>query len=781
VSDLIVLSFPADEATELDVRGAVAAVAAAGGVWCGIDEGRALARFEPDDPPTALAGALQALDAFDAAGELRGASRARARAALCFGDAIVVAASGEVDDVGPGVVIGETVDRARDLSARARSGEVLLDTAIRDRLEGEVIVARTVRGGGARSYGLDRRVALRAQALDLARGLCAPPDVGLENILEEARLLLRDVPSAIRISAPPGSGGTGLADAIVASFPNTVLLDAGVGSSEPLGAVSAAIRSRLGGAAVGDYAASRVAAEARVLARKLPAAAAEALRRATPVVADLAAGRLRPVPAVVEALAAHAAALHAAGLTPLVRAEIDLLDPESLEVVRRLHEARAPLRLVLIGETDVEIPRAPVVEPPEWSDGRARSLAASMLAVSTRTAWLDRVVARGARCPRGTLDAVRDAVEEGAMMPGGGLAPRPLKAPPRRPTLERVLQRRVARLPETERAVLFAVAILGDRSGPAVLEFVCVGIGLGRDDVEAALGALDARGFISRGQGRPRVVGRRTRSIIRSEVPAELRTRLHRTCAAALGVLFPGARTFAVLSHLAKAGDRKVVAERTLEAAQEALDSGLPLAALRGLDFDPAPGAAEDRFRYAEIRERVAAQLGDGEGRMVALAELQSIAKAADEPAWLARVAARNAEAALAGREVREAERWAQIAVAAGGSRSLSDRLEALADLTQGDPDQAAALFHRAAERDTAAGRGHSAVRGRLGEAVAMLRRGDVRAATRGALGVLAEARRRRDRRSEWFGLWVLAEACSRAGLADVAARLAQAAGPSPG
>jgi hypothetical protein len=61
------------------------------------------------------------------------------------------------------------------------------------------------------------------------------------------------------------------------------------------------------------------------------------------------------------------------------------------------------------------------------------------------------------------------------------------------------------------------------------------------------------------------------------------------------------------------------------------------------------------------------------------------------------------------------------------------------------------------------------------------LARGESRAAALRALEVLAEARRREDRRAEWFGMWVLAEACARAGLEDVAARLAEAAGPAPG
>jgi len=162
LADLYVFTILIEEGPQPDLRGAVASVAAAGGVWCGADRGVAVARFEADDPPAALTGALHALDAIDAAGDAVG----RSRGALAFGDAIVVAASGDLDDVGPGVLLGETVDRARALVHKARPGELLLERSVKEALDADVIVARTVAAaGGRRAFGLDRRVAYRSSVM----------------------------------------------------------------------------------------------------------------------------------------------------------------------------------------------------------------------------------------------------------------------------------------------------------------------------------------------------------------------------------------------------------------------------------------------------------------------------------------------------------------------------------------------------------------------------------------------------------------------------------------
>lgn len=363
---------------------------------------------------------------------------------------------------------------------------------------------------------------------------------------------------------------------------------------------------------------------------------------------------------LVEALEARAGGQPAV----VVVTGAEAIDTPTQELLAFLARRLGPrLVVLLVSSTRLRLPRA---FEDEFAAVRhelrpldpeaARSVISTLLGEPTELEGVSPLIERARGSPLALMHLVRFSVEGGLLRQHEGRWDfSELKARLLPGRLERVLEGRVHRLPDTARRVLGFCGALGHAFMPSAVEFVGVRLGLSRDEITQALALLLQTGFLQRSLPRPAAPvfpdeqQRPEEALLVFEHPllraaAEgaldevERSSAHEVVAEALEELLPsGARAIApMLARHHRLGGNRAAAVQHLKVAVR-----------RAVRLDDRPGAitmakeglsvashddVETRFHFQLELEKVLELAGDREAHKEALKQLVRTAERTGEP-----------------------------------------------------------------------------------------------------------------------------------------------------
>jgi hypothetical protein len=412
-------------------------------------------------------------------------------------------------------------------------------------------------------------------------------------------------------------------------------------------------------------------------------------------------------------------------------------------------------------------------------DERAR-VAGAVLGLPEGDALSHRVARLGGDTVPGIVEAARTLVCAGDLVLDGDAfrwRTRPRLGSVTIP-VDALLTERAAGLDPGARRVLDAACIAPQALSRAAIAKVAALDGLPEDAAAHGLAQLEAEGWLPAGP--LSTMEHAIRGAVRNAMPPSRAAELHRFIADVLQESMPDGPSFgrALLAHhLAEGGRDREAAGALLDVAQAATESGFERMAVRLAALALKLDASSDNQGRAR---RLARRVDTGPHGNTTPLPLTSTtqpprasepAKAEEpiEPRQLAANAVRAAIRAIVRGDIDAAESLVDTAVAAGWSRSATQRLWAVAQLKKGDVPAAVRALKQAHAPDAPP---QTRAREAITAALILLESGEMIEAVRAALDGLSYARRAEDARGERAALHALA-ACYRAlGREDDAARI---------
>lgn len=485
--------------------------AASGGAVLAHLSGTVVARFPPGDVADAVEVALDLLDEADAAGVV-----------VSFG-----VAHGPLS-VQAGIPTGAAIESAETLAVRARSGEVLLDPAARDRARGLFLFSRTV-GAGAhanRAASIDRTHPRRdTSTAAIARLGPIPLTPATEALLPVLTAALSQRPPALALlRGPVGAGAVELIRAARAALSPAALVELGGATHgvAPLGSLRAALTrdpgTQLLVSSLTDV--ERAPLDAVMGGQLVPH---EPLRAALTLAATRAEG-------AVWFLLSPLAAMDAATLS--IVAAVEQAVPSVACVSRLGVDTPLPPELERIAER-VEL----TLPPLRTSD--ARVVAQAVLGEATPTDVARRVAVLGGDAPASVLEAARAMIGAGDLVLDGASPERRFvwRGAPRGGVkaiaLDALLAERLDQLDDESRRLLELVTLMPEWAPRAMLDALAAADGLRARAIPRSLDRLVREGWLGPGE-MPRPASSFLRRFVGSACPPARTAEVHRFVAAQL-------------------------------------------------------------------------------------------------------------------------------------------------------------------------------------------------------------------------------------------------------
>ncbi len=615
-----------------------------------------------------------------------------------------------------GVHIGSAFDDSFFLAARAKSGELLVDGSLRDRVPGTYLFTRQVSQGGVRAGSIDRRHPRRSECLASLETLAHPPLVSATRELVEPLSAAMKPGALVVLEGPLGAGAVELVDAARARSGVTRTLWIGAAS----GALATLESLRRALAALPEHGESRVVD-----------------------------GDILPLREIV----ASTIALLGSEPTWIVLNPLAAIDIASLEVIAAMRAARPDLAIVARAPLDAPLPAILGASTarftlPVLRTSDAREVVRAILGPATTDDVVRRVATMGGDSTLGCEEAARLLVASGDLVREGDAFV--WRTTPRAGVegvgVEDLARARMELIPSEARRVLEISAVLPREASTTLLRAVAAHDGLAPRAVTEALSVLGAEGWLT---ARDEPTLHFVRRMVQTTMPPARLAELHRFAGDAI-VDDPTHRH--AVAHFALEGgrddDARMHARRTGEALQAMgfvhaaarfvgapsiapipreippprepiTRSTAPSARADGLPSSPYSPLASSSAGTTPVTEEVA--LDDGE---------VDDTKGPD---------ARVLRAALRNRDVAAIERWVEQATLAGAELATIARLRAVIDLLRGDFANAEARLARSGDETgpkpllaqamvaLGAGRSADAVRCAMRALALSIRRGDAR------------------------------------------------------
>ncbi|MBX7195270.1 MAG: hypothetical protein K1X94_24660, partial [Sandaracinaceae bacterium] len=462
-----------------------------------------------------------------------------------------------------GVRVGSAFDDAFSLAARAKTGEILVDGALRDRVPGTFLFTRQVSQGGVRAGSIDRRHPRRAECLSHLTTLGSPP------LVSATRALVTPVAEAMRaprplvvLEGPLGAGASELFEAARAEL--------GIERSIWLGAASGALATleSLSRALGGEPARSE--AQARVVA-----------------------GEILPL----EDLVALVSDLLGDGPAWIVLNPLAAIDTASLEVVASVRARRA--NVGVIARAPIDTPLAPFLGAltarftlPALRLADAREVVRAIVGPDTSDDVVRRVAVMGGDTTLGCEEAARLLIASGDLVRDG--AAFVWRTTPRGGVegvgVEELARTRLDLLAPDARRVLEILAVLPRGASRDLLRAVATHDGLSARAVAEALTALTAEGWLT---PRDEPTAHFARRVVQTSMPPARLAELHRFAVDAVRL---DATHHRAAAHFALEGGRDDDArEEAQKSADRLASAGFSHAVARfaGGTSIPAPAPSE--------------------------------------------------------------------------------------------------------------------------------------------------------------------------------------------
>jgi tetratricopeptide (TPR) repeat protein len=342
----------------------------------------------------------------------------------------------------------------------------------------------------------------------------------------------------------------------------------------------------------------------------------------------------------------------------------DAIDAPTIDLLTFLARRLAgDVRVFLLSSSRMRLPRALIesfaverIELAPLGPEDSLEVLGALLDGEVETSHLAPIVEKARGAPLHLSQMLRHAVESGLISHDGrrwdvGVM-KPSAIPAR---IERVIEARVARLPEVARRTLGFAAVLGSSFMPAAVEVIGVRAGIAREEIGRALNLLLETGFLVRSANKPAAPvfvddkGSQEdpllafehpllRQVIERVLPADELAHVHGLAAEALLALLPsGTRAIAVqlARHLRVAGERTRALHHLALAVRRAVRlnnrSGAITMAKEGLAL-VGESDADRQFAFQLELERALDQGNDRDAHKVALKDLVRIAERTQDP-----------------------------------------------------------------------------------------------------------------------------------------------------
>lgn len=427
-----------------------------------------------------------------------------------------------------GMTIGAALERAQELSNRARGGELVLDARARDAAKEDFLLGRQV-VGASRGTTIDRKNPRRVDSADAIAELhpAVFPPIGGPILDVIAAHLDAGSARTFILRGPVGAGASELISALATRREHDRFLSIGAapGGVVPLASLRLALLRRYG--------------SAEETARK-------ALALSAPIAADalgsVAAGELVDLDALAAGLAEILGAREQR--TWVVLSPLSLVDGATLAALLEARtlgadfvlfgrlplEAPLPRPLLEIDEDVVEL----VVPPLKTSD--ARVVAEAVLGMDTDSDVARRIAVLGGDTVIGVVEAARTLIAAGELVKGSGdgfvWRSGPRDGVDSISTAE-LIGERLARIDTESRQVLEALCVVPDGANLELVEAVAARDGIGPATFDQSLERL-ARESFARGGERPRPASSLLRWGVVSLTPPARSIQLHRLVGEAL-------------------------------------------------------------------------------------------------------------------------------------------------------------------------------------------------------------------------------------------------------
>ncbi len=640
---------------------------------------------------------------------------------------LAIALSLSMTWVDAGVRVGGAFDDSFFLAGRAKAGELLVDGALRDRVQGQFLYTRHVSSGGLRAGSVDRRHPRRGDSVR-ALALLGPPPLAsaTAELVDPVVEAMRAPDAFVILEGPIGAGAAELIDAVAREL-----------GSAP-------------GLRIGAASGTLVPLESLRLSSADDPRTMELFGRAG-------------LPALSELVAALDARLPPEGAW-IVLNPLAAIDVVTMEVIAALRAAR-PARVSILSRAPVDAVIPPFLGAPtlrltlpalRMAD--ARAVVRALLGPATPDDVVRRVATMGGDTILGCEEAARLLVASGELVreaeafvwrtaPRGGAEA---------VGVEELARARTELLSTDTRRALEIVSVAPPGASRGLLRAVALADGVGPRELEQSFGSLSAEGWLS---PRDQPTAHFIRRAVQTSMPPARLAELNRFVLDALSADGP---EWLARAHFAVEGDREIAAREEAVRIGEALRaSGFDHAAVRFVGAPrsvppreaapsmppepgaPAPSVAPSRpsAPYAAVDVRTSQRAIDHD-----LARRES--DDANGPDM------RELRDALRTRDVGALESWVERATLAGADLPALARLRAVADLMRGDVANAEARLARSSEE--------AGPRALLAQAMVTLGAGRSADAVRFALRALSLALRRNDERGRSASLHALA-ACYRA------------------
>lgn len=675
------------------VRGLEARLQAGGGTLEAQLSGQIVASFPAADAIEAIELGLELLDE-----------------AHHHGLAVALASSSTWSDAN--VRLGRAFDDAFLLASRAKSGEILVDGALRERVLGHFLYARQVSAAGLRAASIDRRHPRRSACLAALARLGPPCLAGA------TAELVAPVADALRaggfvvLEGPIGAGATELVGAV----------------GEELGGGPALWLGRASGPITVLESLRRRSSEHRFLRPLFE-------RDGMPT-----------LDALVDALVAELDAVE--GLTWIVLNPLGALDAASLEAVAALRSER-PVAILARAPLDASIPEilgAPTLRLtlPALRIADMRAVVSAIFGPTASDDIVRRVATLAGDTTLGCEEAARLLVASGDLVLDGDVFA--WRTTPRTgagaESVEDLCRERLELLDASRRRALEVVSVAPIDADRDLLAAIAANDGISARELDAALDDLAREGWT---RPRDEPTAHFFRRVVQTSMPPARLAELHRFVLDALPRSGPNGLWRA---HFAIEGDRAEAARAELERLATWLESSgfsstraMIGATGASLGLAERPGRASGSATRLEEAKRVARPAPSS----VPPPGLEDDSRGPDPSAL---------REALSRRDLGAAERWVEQATAAGADWAALARVRALIDLARGDVTKAEIRLARAGEAH--------GPRLLIARSMVSLGAGRTADAVRSALQALSVSLRRSDERGRSAALHALA-ACYRA------------------